>query len=680
MNARQDNTPIARTGLSIGLLSAAVVAFQLALMQLFSITQWYHFAHMIISVALLGFGTSGTVLALFRKQLMKHFSSLFPLLLLLSSISMATVTFFVHLDPLRFDTYLIFSDFTHIVRMIATCLLLMLPLFFAALAIGMSFIRYSGEVGKIYFANLLGSGIGGGLALVLMWLSAPSRLPALIAILPFIGGCIGYNRSIYVKSAVGVSLVILILMISVSPPLVRSQYKSIQKALLLPEAKIIDQKSSPYGLIELVRSPVLRYAPGLSLSYTKPVPSRDILYHNGDWLGAVIPAPPEDSLTILSYTAGALPYAVRKPGNVLILYPGAGEMIALAQSYKANNIEAVEPNRTVISLLKKQLAAQSDSLLFAPEVKIDHLEPRTFLKTTDTAYDLIQLPAIGSFFGTSGLEAFSIRNELTLEAFQEMWHKLSSDGMISITCWMDYPVRTPLKIIATLSSLMSSQGVKEPEKHLAAVRSWSALSFVVKRSEFSLDESQRILAFCDSLAFDPLFLPGIENFNREQYNQLNDPWLFKAVDELISPQAEAFAKNYPFRIEPATDNQPYFSQFIRIKSVSRLNELFGSYSVPYLELGYVVVLLAFLILFSVSVILILLPVIIIGYKMTEKVRTFFYFGSLGLGYMFLEMGLIQQFTLFLGQPVYSASAVISILLIASGLGSYLSARINPVSK
>jgi hypothetical protein len=679
MNSLQD-IPITRTGLSIGLLSAAVVAFQLALMQVFSITQWYHFAHMIISIALLGFGTSGTVLALFRKQLMKRFSSLFPLLLLLASISMATVTFFVHLDLLRFDTYLLFNDFTHIVRMAITCLFLMLPLFFAALAIGMSFIRYSGKVGKIYFANLLGSGIGGGLALGLMWLAAPSRLPALIAILPFIGGCIGYNRSASLKSAIGISVAILILMICISPPLVRSQYKSIQKALLLTEARIIDQKSSPYGLVELVRSPVLRYAPGLSLNYTKPVPSRDILYHNGDWLGAVIPAPPPDSLTILSFTAGALPYAVRQPGKVLIMYSGAGENIALARSCQADSIDAVEPNRTVTSLLGGELAAQTDSLMLAAEVRTYHSEPRTFLRTTDTAYDLIQLPVIGSFFGTSGLEAFSIRNELTLEAFQEMWHKLTSDGMISVTCWMDYPVRIPLKIMATLSSLMNSQGIKEPGKHLAAVRSWSALSFVVKRSEFTLDESQRILAFCDSLSFDPLFLPGIGEFNREYYNQLNDPWFFKAMDELMSPQAEAFAKSYPFRIEPATDNQPYFSQFIRMKSVPRLKELFGSYSVPYLELGYVVVLLAFLILFSVSVILILLPVTLIGYKMAEKVRTFFYFGSLGLGYMFLEMGLIQQFTLFLGQPVYSASAVISILLISSGLGSYLSARIKPVSK
>lgn len=679
MNAGQ-TSDMTRACWSIGLLSATVIAFQLVLMQIFSITQWYHFAHMIISIALLGFGVSGTVLALFRKTFLKHFSALFPSLLFLSSAGMATVTYVIHTGPVRFDTYLLFNDYRHIVRLSISCMLLMLPFFFAALGIGMSFIRYSHKVGKIYFANLLGSGIGGGIALGLMWLSEPWRLPAILAILPFIGGCLYFNHTRYVKFTAWLSLAILMVMNYHSPRPVRSQYKSIQKALLLPGSKIVYRKSSPYGLVELVRSPSLRYAPGLSLNYRKTIPSRDILFHNGDWLGAVIPSPGKDSLTVLSYTAGALPYVIGQPEKVLILNTGAGENIAMAKSYGVSRIDAVEPNPAVNSLLQHELAAATDSLLLTPEVSTHNLEPRTFLNTSGTTYDLIQLPPIGSFFGTSGVEAFSIRNELTLEAFQEMWHKLNPDGMISITSWMDYPVRNPLKVLSALSSLMTSQGVRKPGNHLAAVRSWSALSFVVKRSEFGPAEIQRIFEFCDSMSFDPLLLPETKNFNREYYNQLNDPWFFTAVDKLMTSGADTFVKSYPFRIEPATDDRPYFSRFIRLNSIPRLAELFGSRSVPHIELGYIVVLLTFLILLTASVILILLPVILTGHKMREKFRTLFYFGSLGMGYMFLEMVLIQQFTLFLGQPVYSASAVIGILLISSGLGSYISTRINPVSK
>ncbi|MGD9557601.1 MAG: hypothetical protein AB7V25_11330, partial [Mangrovibacterium sp.] len=141
---------------AIALLSAAVIAFQIALMQLFSVMQWYHFAHLIISLALLGFGISGTVLALARRKIMKHFPDLFPLLLFLSAVSMAIMPALAGLKPFRFDAYLLFSSFRDVARLLFSCFFLMLPFFFAALAIGMSFIRFPAEVGRVYFANLLG--------------------------------------------------------------------------------------------------------------------------------------------------------------------------------------------------------------------------------------------------------------------------------------------------------------------------------------------------------------------------------------------------------------------------------------------------------------------------------------------------------------------------------------------
>lgn len=671
---------IKRAGLGIGMLSASVIAFQLALMQVFSITQWYHFAHMIISLALLGFGASGTFLFVFRKVLVRRFSLWFSLLLFLTAASMAVVIWLAHTPPIQFDTYLLFTDSRHLVRLTFTCLILLLPFFFAALAIGMSFMHYSGEIGKIYFANLFGSGIGGILALGLMWLTFPSRLPAMIAFLPFLAGCICLSRHRAVVVTAACSFVLLVTMNLIQPELVRSEYKSIQKALLLPEAKVVLKKNSPYGLVELVRAPTLRYAPGLSLSYQDKVPTRDIFFNNGDWLGAVIPKPAKDSVSVLKYSANSLPYIIQQAENVLILNPGAGENIALSQSFEVEQIDAVEPNRVIYSLLKEELADASDSLLFASGIEMYGMEPRTFLSTTTASYDLVQLPMIGSFFGTSGVDAFHTRYELTTEAFREMWEKLGPDGMISIGCWMDYPVRNPLRILVTLSSLLYYEGVREPYNHIAAVRSWSSLCFVVRKSAFTPEESRKIREFCETMYFDPLLLPGVKEFDREAYNQLNDPWFFEAVDEIMSPQAELFYEDYPFRIQPASDNRPYFSQFLRLKTVHRLAKLFGNQSVPYLELGYVVVLLTFGLLLIASLILILLPLWITGYRLPGKAWTLLYFIGIGLGYLFLEMVLIQQFTLFLGHPVYSASGVISILLVASGIGSYWSGRVKPSAK
>ena len=50
------------------LVSATVLAYQVLLVRAFSIGQWHHFAYMVVSIALLGFGASGTLLAVLDRR------------------------------------------------------------------------------------------------------------------------------------------------------------------------------------------------------------------------------------------------------------------------------------------------------------------------------------------------------------------------------------------------------------------------------------------------------------------------------------------------------------------------------------------------------------------------------------------------------------------------------------
>src|SRR5688572_28012523 len=113
--------------LALGILSAAIIAFQLALMQVLSITQWHHFAYMVISMALLGFGAGGTVLALFRQRLLKHIRFLLPVFMISCGIAMALVTDISQLSSIRFDSYLLFADYSHIGRLLLAYLLFFIP-------------------------------------------------------------------------------------------------------------------------------------------------------------------------------------------------------------------------------------------------------------------------------------------------------------------------------------------------------------------------------------------------------------------------------------------------------------------------------------------------------------------------------------------------------------------------
>jgi len=683
--------PQKRIQLAVGLLSAAIIAFQVVLMQILSIVQWYHFAYMVISVALLGFGAAGTFLSIFRKWLLEKFELVLPLLMIFSGLTMSIVIWISQLSNIRFDSYLLFADFSQIWRLLITYLTFFIPFFLGALAIGLVFVKFVNHIGKLYFANLVGSGAGGIAALGLMWLFLPQELPAIISIIPVISGIIVVPKkwkSIIPLSgtAAAISVIIITLIIINPPGLILSEFKSLSKTLNLPEAKITLERSSPYGLIQCVASPVLRYAPGLSLSYQDTVPVTKAVFNNGNWFGPVISWNRTDTTIIMDHTTNALPYSMDKRSSVLVLDAGteiplSGTAHALIRG--AKKITVVEPNSVVLSLLKNEFAGEIDSLLHHSYVSIYNIDARTYLLTDTSKYDLITLPIISAFGGTSGLNALQEQYILTKEAFREMWLKLTPNGVISITCWMDYPVRNPLKILATIAEVLQEQGIENPTGFIAAVRSWGTITIVVKRSPISAEETHRIRDFCRQMFFDPAILSDIKPAEQAQFNVLQDDQFFTYIDEIFSSERTNLYSEYDFNIRPATDDRPYFSQFLRWKSLPNLAKRFGNRALPFFEIGYLIVAFTFVQISIAAIVLIILPLFSIGWKGGNRgeqpfTRTWviFYFSGIGLGYMFVEIVFIQRFILYFGNPIYSAAAVISSMLICSGIGSYISSRVG----
>jgi hypothetical protein len=138
---------------------------------------------------------------------------------------------------------------------------------------------------------------------------------------------------------------------------------------------------------------------------------------------------------------------------------------------------------------------------------------------------------------------------------------------------------------------------------------------------------------------------------------------------------EELYRNYDFQIRPATDNKPYFSQFLKLDRLSKMNDIFGQGSVPFLEVGYLIVLLTFFQIALAAILLILIPLFFIGFKGDKKAYTIVHFSSIGIGFMFVEMMLIQQLTLYFGHPINAAAAVLSGMLLFAGLGAYFSEKL-----
>lgn len=659
---------------SIGSLSAAIIAFQIALIQVLSIVQWYHFAYMVISIAMLGFGAAGTVLAMFGQRLLIHTDRFLPLLMIATGITMALVTGISQWSFLRFDSYLLFSDYSQITNLLLTYLLFFIPFFLGALAIGLIFIRYVSNIGKIYFANLLGSGAGGILALAIIGIFFPERLASIISVLPVLAGIIILSdKRQHLNIAFAVIAVAISLWRIISPPqLALSQYKDLSKALLLPQAEIVMEENSPYGFIQAITSPVLRYGPGLSLTADQTADVNTAVFTNADWFGVVTEQPRGDTSMVLDHTPFAVPYAMSQRKSVLVLKAGTGMDVAHALSRKSEKIVAVEPNDGIISALKKELVSANDSLFYNPKISVHTLDPRTFLLRDTAHYDLIVLPVVGAFGGMAGLHALQEQYMLTQESFSDMWSRLNDHGVITVTSWLDYPPRNPLKILATMAELLEELKTSDPRNHLAVVRSWGTITFVLSKSPLTQSDAKNIRAFCEKMRFDPALLPDLKPEERSRYNQLQDDRLFSFMDQLLSDDRTALYENYDFNIRPATDNKPYFSQFLRWQSFQRLAGMLGNRSIPFLELGYLLVAITFIQIAIISFVLILLPLFRLGWKGKNKGNVMLYFGGIGLGFMFVEMVFIQRCILYLGNPVYATSAVITLLLIFSGIGSYTS--------
>lgn len=663
-------TSLVRINVAIGLISAAIIAFQLILMQILSYVQWYHFAYMIISIALLGFGAAGTFLTIFQQKLEKNYYTLFPFLLIVTAILIPVVVGIANSEAVRFDSLLIFQDSRHIGKLILTYFIFFLPFLTGALAIGMSFSKFADQIGKIYFSNLIGSGIGGIIALFFMQWIIPEQQSFAVAILAFVGGIVSLpkNKKKLIRIIVPLSTLILIILFFYPPRLTPSEYKDISKTMLLPDAKVEYRKSTPHGFVEIVSSPVLRYAPGVSLAYRDSFPVRKVVFNNGNWMGCLLPQPLEANETnILDYTPQALPYHIDNIKNALIINAGTGENVLLALSHQVARITANETNPEIFNILRQSFEGFY-------QVQPYQTMPRTLLTPDTNKYDLIELPIIGSFFGNSGLNAVEPRYELTIEALREMWSKLSEKGMISLSCWMDYPVRNAYRLLATISLLLDENDIAHPPHHVVAIRSWCAITFLVKKSPFKRDEINKVRLFCENRMFDPLVLPEKQEIERDKYNILQDTTFFTHVDQLLSHEKETLIRQYPYRIHPTTDDRPFFFQFVRFKQIPQLISSIREKNFPFLDIGYVLIILTFVQIVLIAAIFILLPLSFRPWKSRNKKWVLMYFSGLGLAYMFLEMVFIQHFTFYFGEPTYAASATLGILLFTSGLGSYYSGK------
>ncbi len=656
-----------RLALAVAAVSAAVIGFQIVVMQLLAAAQWQYFAALVISIALLGNGAAGTAVVLWRRPLRR--------LAMAGSVRLAGVVG-------RFDTYLLFLDPLQLALLAGAIGVYALPFFLAGLALTLAFDREVGRIGTLYGASLAGSAAGAAGVLALLWLLPPAALAGVLALLPLLAAwwlrpALAPGR---LGAAAAAALAVPAAAIVWPAQPLPSQYKPIHAARLLPDARIVHGAHSPYGRLEVVRAPALRHAPGLSLRYPHEPPVRDVAFVDGQAFGTLLGREEPGAEHVLDHTTQALPYALRRPESVLVLDAATGADVSHALAQGARRVTAVEPNLAAVRLLRDRHPEWIDGLYRDPAVRVVVASARAWLGRDDgERHDLVVLPVLGSFGGGSGAQALRERYELTLEAFDAIWRRLADDGLLVLTVWDDQPPRLTLRALATLREGLKRQGIDDIRAHLAAVRSWGTMSFVVGTRPWSPRQVQAIRGFAAERGFDPLLLPGIDAAARDRFNRLADRSFLDRVDA-IADGGGAREQSKLFDLRPTSDDRPYFEHFIRPSAWRELIATFGARELPYLEIGWVFALASFVQVTIAALLLIVAPLLRVGWKGTRRRWTLLYFAGTGIGFMAFEIVLMQRLTLLLGHPVFAAAAVLTALLLGSGLGSLVSSRIVPTPR
>src|SRR5512134_459569 len=421
-------------------------------MRLLSIVQWHHFAYMIISLALLGYGASGSLLALAGAPLLRRFEISFTASAALFAVSAPACFFLAQSVP--FNPLELPWDPSQLRGLAAIYLMLALPFLFAAACVCLALERHREAAHRVYSYDILGAGAGSLGILALLYLLPPldalkavSAVGLLAAAWFWAGAALRPRWGAALPLALAAALALLLP--GGSGALRPSEFKELPQLLRVPGARVVAERSSPLGWITVVGSGQvpLRHAPGLSLNTPEEPPAQLGLLTDGEGLSPILRFDGRSAPTYLDYLTSALPYHLLEKPRVLVLGAGGGAEVLQALGGGAATLDAVELNSQVVELVRDQSGDFSGGIYRQARVHV--AEARGFVERGAGQYDLIQLALLDSFGASAaGVRSLAEGYIYTVEEMHAYLRRLAPGGLLAVTRWVTLPPRDALKLFA----------------------------------------------------------------------------------------------------------------------------------------------------------------------------------------------------------------------------------------
>lgn len=669
------------------LITMSTLMYEILLTRIFSVTMWYHFAFVAISIGMFGMTAGATLVYLlpnfFRLEKVYNHLSISSILF-----SAATIlSFLTHLTipySSKFDIVSIYS-------LGLNYFVVSIPFIFSGIAVTLILTKFPDRIGKLYFADLLGAAVG--CIVLIYFLDIIGDAPTVVFVIAFfasVGSLVFAEKkpSFLRLSSLFLSLSLLLFVILNSylagrqQSLIKLKYtkgfgeteqeyerwNSFSRIIVYPDA---ERSQNKYGW-------------GISRVFPKNSKVEQKILDIDAYAATYLTKFDGDieKVSHLKYDVTNIVHYLGNGKSILIVGAGGGRDILSALVFGQKKIDAVEINENIIDAITGPYGDYTGHPEKNPGVRLINDEARSYIARSNDKYDIIQVSLIDTWAATAaGAFVMSENSLYTEEAWMLMLEKLSEGGIISFSRWYFRDNKSEMYRLAALAgSALRKSGIRNIGRNIVIVRNMKdgqdekALNegvgtLLVSAAPFTSTVMDSLEAVCGRLEFDIVFSPAVCKDSTYRH--------------LFSDNADEFIKNYPMNISPPTDDNPFFFHLLSLGDTFNP----GSWNTKGLSQNYKAVLVLAVLLLVVIVLTGLFIILPLKYGSKSFARKnsipfFIYYIAIGFGFMLIELSQMQRLIIFLGHPVYGLSVVLFALLLFSGIGSYFSGyfeKIRPKS-
>jgi len=694
----------ARTFAGLFLVTLSTLTYQLLLTRTFSVTMYYHFAFVAISVTMFGMAVGAIAVYLGPRlfvadRVSRHLAlgaALFAATIVLSYLTHLSIPFLI--EPSLVSAY----------ALALTYAALSVPFVMSGVVVSLALTRFPQQVGALYAADLTGAALGCVIVGPLLRVAdAPTAVVATAAIASVASMLFAAERTLNEATVWSgrlrrtcATLAAFLTLATLANGVAARQNAGWLRLMWVKgqyEARPLVERWNSFSRIRVIGDPNRVIKPsGWGLSATLPAEKRarelhlDIDSYAGTELTAYNGDP--ETVSHLKYDVTNVAHYLRPDSRVVVVGAGGGRDVLSALVFKQREVTGVEINESIIDLVNRRFGDFTGHLDRDPRVRFVNDEARSYIARLQDRVDLIQISLIDTWAATaSGAFVLTENSLYTTNAWRMFLDHLAPRGILSVSRW--YFADRPGEVyrLATLASTaLIERGVARPGDHYAIVRARPAASIngpdgvgtmLLSRDPLSAEDLDRLESVAARMKFDVIQSP--------RYSADDT---FAAIAS--GSRLEQAIATHPLNIAAPTDDTPFFFHMLRLRDVFNVSRWQDQGIVRFnmTAVGILGVLMVTVTILTAACIV--LPLAIARSRGVALARSkdsarhsrvdiaphLVYFGAIGLGFMLVEISQVQRLAIFLGHPVYSLSVVLFALLLSSGLGSLATARLSDSAK